>query len=108
MQPIQAKVEKTELIVKSTICLHNFLRQTDSAAYCPTGFIDTYDETCEIKEGEWRKLVLYGVVVDPLRGCRPTNSAMGVRGFLKTYVNSFEGSLPWQCDHVKSRGNVKE
>ena len=52
MQPIQAKVGKTELIVKSTICLHNFLRQTNSAAYCPTGFVDTYDETGEIKEGE--------------------------------------------------------
>ena len=46
--------------------------------------------------------------IDPLRGCRPTNSAIGVRDFLKTYVNSFEGSLPWQWDHVRSRGNVKE
>ena len=75
MQPIQA--EKTEFIVKSTICLHNFLRQTNNAAYCPTGFVDTYDETGEIKEEEWRKLVedgqgmlletliLYGVVGQP-------------------------------------------
>ena len=46
--------------------------------------------------------------IDPLRGCRPNNSAIGVRYFLKTYVNSFKGSLPWQWDHVRSRGNVKE
>ena len=57
MQPIQAKFEKTRLIIKSTICLHNFLRQTNCAAYCPTGFVDTYDETGQIKEGEWQKLV---------------------------------------------------
>ena len=42
------------------------------------------------------------------RGCRPSNAPIGVRDFLKTYVNSFEGSLPWQWDHVRSRGNVKE
>ena len=56
MQPIQAKVEKTELIVKSTICLHNFLCQTNSVAYCPTGFVDTYDETGALKVGEWQKI----------------------------------------------------
>ena len=113
MQPIQAKVKKTELIVKSTICLHNFLRQTNSATYFSTGFVDTYDETGEIKEGEWQKLAGDGQGmllenIDPLRGCRPTNSTIGVRDFLKTYVNSFEGSLSWQWGHVRSRGNVKE
>ena len=82
MQQIQAKVEKTKLIVKSTICLHNFLRQTNSAAYCSTGFVDTYDETGEIKEGEWRKLVGDGQGmllenIDPLLSCQPTNSAIG-------------------------------
>ena len=113
MQLIQAKVEKTEVNVKSTICLHNFLCQTNSAAYCPTGFVDTYDETGEIKEGEWRKLVRDGQGmllenINPLWGCRPTSSATGVRDFLKEYINMFEGSLPWQRDHVRSRGNVKE
>ena len=41
-------------------------------------------------------------------GCRPSNAAIGVRDFFKTYVNSFEGSLPWLWDHVRSRGNVKK
>ena len=57
MQPIQSTVEKTDRIVKATICLHNVLRQTNSAGYCPTGFVDFYDETRTIKEGEWRRLV---------------------------------------------------
>ena len=57
MQPIQSTVEKSDQIVKATICLHNFLRQTNSFGYCPTGFVDSYDKTKTIKEGEWRHLV---------------------------------------------------
>ena len=57
MQPMQSTVEKTDRIVKATICLHNFLRQTNSAGYCPTGFVDSYDETGTIKEREWKRLV---------------------------------------------------
>ena len=57
MQPIQSTVEETDRIVKATICLHNFLRQANSAGYCPTGFVDSYDKTGTIKEGEWRRLV---------------------------------------------------
>ena len=44
MQPIQSTVEETDRIVKATICLHNFLRQANSAGWT-------------IKEGEWRRLV---------------------------------------------------
>ena len=39
MQLIQSTVEKTDRIVKATICLHNFLRQTNGAGYCPMGFV---------------------------------------------------------------------
>ena len=57
MQPIQRTVEKTDRIIKATICLHNFLRQTNSAGSCPTDFVDSYNETGTIKEEEWRRLV---------------------------------------------------
>ena len=39
------------------MCLHNFLWQTNSTGYLPTGFVDSYDETETIKEEEWRRLV---------------------------------------------------
>jgi len=41
-RPIQTKVETAENIVKAAICLHNYLRQTNGATYCPSGFIDIY------------------------------------------------------------------
>ena len=60
MQAIQTNVENAEMIVKAAICLHNFLRQTNSAGYCPAGFVDSWDEKGEIKEGEWRRIVAIG------------------------------------------------
>ena len=57
MQPMQSTVENTDRIVKAVICLHSFLRQTNSPDYCPTGLVDSYDETVTIKKGEWRRLV---------------------------------------------------
>ena len=50
LRPIQSSVETTELIVKAAICLHNFLRQTNSAGYCPGGFADSYDSRGKIRE----------------------------------------------------------
>ena len=55
-QPIQSTAEKTAPVVKATICLHNFLRQKNSAG-CPKDFVDSYDETGTINKGEWRCLV---------------------------------------------------
>ena len=44
MQPIQTSVENAEILIESKISLHNFLSQTNSAGYCPTGFEDPWDE----------------------------------------------------------------
>jgi hypothetical protein len=71
------------LIVKAALCLHNFLRQTNSAGYCPDGFCDSEDRSKEIKPGQWRKEVsregsgsMSGIA--PLRGRRKSNSAIAL------------------------------
>ena len=100
MQPIKSTVEKTDQIVKGAICLHNFLRQANSAGYCPTSFVDSYDETGTIKEGEWRRLIGDNngatLLQDALavRGSRPTILALELRSITKSYVTSMEGSVP--------------
>ena len=110
LQPIQSSVETTDLIVKATICLHNFLRQSNSTGYCSAGFVDTYDSTGEIREGEWRRMLgnrgnggLLLNDVAPVRGSRPSKSAVEVRDLIKQHVNSFVGCVPWQWNHVRSR-----
>ena len=57
LQPIQTTVDNAEIVVEATICLHNFLRQTKSDDYCPTGFVDSWNKKGEIKKGLWRSLV---------------------------------------------------
>ena len=38
--PIHVKVENVENIAMVSIDLHNYLKETNNATYCPTGFID--------------------------------------------------------------------
>ena len=57
---IRASVENVENYVLATLCLHNYLRQTDNAGYCPAGFVDSEDSTGHIKQGEWRSIVASG------------------------------------------------
>ena len=47
--PISASVYIVELIVQATVCLHSYLRQTETALYCPSGFVDCMDQTGNIK-----------------------------------------------------------
>ena len=56
-RPIQASVETAEEITKAAVCLHNYLRQTNSASYCPSGFVDSEDGSGDIRPGEWRQIV---------------------------------------------------
>ena len=73
------------------MCLHNYLRRTNNACYCPAGFVESEDTT-----GEWRRIVQEesNGALRPL--CRPIESryqqcAVNVREHLKQYVNSPEG-----------------
>ena len=110
-RPIQASVETAEEITKAAVCLHNYLRQTNSASYCPSGFVDSEDGSGDVRPGEWRQIVRNdsrGALVNiaPQRGRRYSNSAIEVREALKKYFVSDFGSLPWQWNHVRSRGQI--
>ena len=56
-RPICPDVSLVRKIVKTTVCLHNYLRLTDNAMYCPIEFVDSEDSSGEIREGEWRTIV---------------------------------------------------
>ena len=45
-------MQSAEEITKAAVCLHNYLRQTNSASYCPSGFVDSEDGSGDIKPGE--------------------------------------------------------
>ena len=104
---INASVKNIEKYVKAAIVLHNYLRVTENATYSPVGFVDSENSNGEIKPGHWRSTVNTNKQssllsdIQPVRGSRYREDALSMRDGLKDYVNSKEGELEWQCDHVR-------
>ena len=95
---IRADVKNVESYV-----LHNYLRQTDNAGYCPAGFADCEDSSGRIKPGKLRSIVSSGDALIPMQkphNTRIPNSAIKIRGALKDYLNS-QGTVSWQLKHVR-------
>ena len=104
-KPIRASINNVERYVLACLTLHNYLRQTDNAMYTPTGFVDSESGDGAIKKGEWRSLRPEGELVfdkiNPVRGSRYTKDSLEMREVLKKYVNSEEGSVPWQVQYIR-------
>lgn len=103
-RPIKASLQCVEDITFAAIALHNYLRQTDNATYCPYGFIDSQDSSGNLKLGEWRKQSTgEGMLKDlpNVRGSRPSACAKKMRDDIKDYVNSEKGAVEWQLKHVR-------
>ena len=105
-RPIIASTDLVDLIVQACVCLHNYLLLTDNAKYLPTGFVDSYSDSGEIIEGQWRKEAQPGALARlAYQGAlNQGNDAKNVRDRFCDYVNSIDGSLPWQIDHVRHDG----
>ena len=110
-KPIRATVKNVETYTLACLALHNYLRQTDNAIYTPAGFIDCESRDGSIKKGEWRASsgkdsdVSAFQSLNPVRGSRYTKDALEVREALTQYVNSEEGSVPWQLAYVRRTGH---
>ena len=106
-KPIRASVENTERYVLACLALHNYLRLTDNAHYTPAGFIDSEDKHGNFVPGQWRSQNESAVQggsfqsINAVRGSRSRVDALEVRNRLKNYLNSNEGSVPWQIDYVR-------
>ena len=103
---IKATPTNVEKYVLATLSLHNYLRQTDNAGYCPAGFVDSEDSSGRIKPGEWRSIVRRDALHSlPRRhNTRFSNNAIKMREGLREYLNS-AGAVPWQLKHVRNYGN---
>ena len=100
-------------ITQAAVCLHNYLRQTEPAIYCPTGFVDSFDDSGNILLGEWRNITSADgnkSVMQDLpspRACRYANSALETRKTLKYFLNSDQEAVSWQWEYVRSRGPIR-
>ncbi|CAH3186394.1 unnamed protein product, partial [Porites evermanni] len=91
----QANVALVEKIVQATICLHNYLRFTESANYTPAGFVDCEDSSGNIIPGDWRSEVSSDEGglrhLNQIGGNRYTFEAGRAGDDFKSYFNSPEG-----------------
>ena len=102
--PIEASVDHAQQYTLACMSLHNYLRQTDNARYCPSGFIDQENASGEIKNGEWRKLIegRNGAIthIQNVRGSRYKKDAIEMRNSLMDYLKGV-GQVSWQLGHVR-------
>ena len=85
-------------IVKPTISLQNYLRQTNGATFCPS----------DLENGEqlFQKKGINGVLrpLPLLKGARYSAVANEARETMRECFISDQGSFPWQWDAVRFRG----
>ena len=110
-RPIKAvNIQLVDSVTKAAVCLHNYLRLTENAKYLPTGFVDCESDDGTIIPGDWRTITGNdnGLVhIERIGGNRHTFEAGHVRNFFKDHFNN-EGSVPWQYNHVRSCGHVRQ
>ena len=83
--------------------LPNYLLLVDNAFYCRAGFVDSFDETGNLKQREWRGLVVgNGRIVTPklCQGSCYPNQVVKMRNAIFEFVICEEGSVSWQEQHV--------
>jgi hypothetical protein len=108
-RPINANLDLIDSIVKACVVLHNYLLLTDNAKYLPTGFADSFTNSGQLVEGGWRSTENSGTAIDQLahQGSHNMgNNAKLVREKFCAYVNSLQGSVPWQTDYVRHSGRI--
>ena len=93
---IRATVKHFESYTLACLALRNYLCQTKNAGYSPSGFADS--------PFEWQSLNNRNNAFEDLSrtyGSRVAREALEIRSELKCYMNSQEGSLPWQVDYIR-------
>ena len=105
--PMRTNLENAENYTLACLALHNYPRLIENALYCPSGFVDSVDDTGRIKEGDWRSIVQsssthFGITnIINVRGSRYSEEAVNVRDALINYLSSEEGALLCQAEHIR-------
>ena len=109
-QPIKAKIETIDSIVKASCVLHNYLRRRDGISndrrYIADGDVDA-DDSGHLTRGAWRHEDSESCFrnIGRLGSNNSTRRASELRERYAAYFVSPEGSVPWQ-DGVVRRGRL--
>ena len=109
-QPIKAKIETVDAVVKATCVLHNYLRRRDGTSsdrrYIGDGDVD-FEDSGHLTRGAWRHEGNDSCFrnIGRLGSNNSTRRASELRERYAAYFVSPEGSVPWQ-DAVVRRGRL--
>lgn len=110
-QPIVAKIETVDAIVKAACVLHNFLRRRDGVSndrrYIAQGEVDV-DDDGRLVRGSWRQEAAGDGLtnIGRLGANNPARGAVDLREQFARFFVSHEGSVPWQ-DAIVRRGRLQ-
>ena len=100
---MRANIENAENYTLACLALHNYLRLTENALYCPRRFVDSVEDTGRIKERDWRSIVQSNSThfritnISNVRGSRYSDET----AIIHYYLNSEKGAVPWQKEYIK-------
>lgn len=99
-KPILLEPKKAERIILSCVCLHNFLRRSDTSKflYTPPGTFDIEDfESGEVIPGKWRDQADKTSLL-PLKNVpkKSSQAAYEIRNEFRDFFLSDEGKVFWQ------------
>lgn len=92
--PICLRADRVESVIMAACVLHNILRNVSLEA-------DTEDPvTHDVNDGQWRADPPLGEPMQRPSGNHSTNEGKAQRIILQDYLNSPQGSVPWQDDKI--------
>lgn len=99
LSTLQVHVDTAALVVRSCVTLHNYLRVRNPAA--DQHLVDQEDAQHNLVDGAWRANANLLDLTQPQCGNRDTREAKRQRLYLKNYLTSPAGSVPWQDQRLR-------
>lgn len=101
-----------EIIISAVICLHNFIMKKEEhivgfKSYCPSNYVDYYDENGNVVSGLWRSENIPGSItrLNRVGSNHAATVAMKQQDTIAAYFTSDQGQIPWQWEIV-NRGRI--
>ena len=98
LSPFRQVPKSAQTITLSCVCLHNLMRLRYPSLQ--NAVLDQEDGQHGVVAGAWRNGLDIQLVDDNVRGNRATNAAKLQREYLKEYINSPAGAVPWQNNMI--------
>ncbi len=94
LSPLRQELETMKSIVLACVFLHNLMRMQYPGIQ--NALLDQEDDQHHVIPGEWRNGANMQDVNNLVGSNRTTIKAKNQREYLKLYINSLAGSVPWQ------------